>query len=157
MKKVYIVFMLLFSLSLFGCGKEYYGVLELELKDDSIPSSTYNIKLDFDKGSLYTKLVRNCSTIECNNNASEKNITITHEEMQKVWNITKRDDYEDKKSYLIKALQNLSEDSKVMANKKDYEDYWNDIYLENDLNSDSVVTYREFANHWLDVLLKDNK
>lgn len=125
-------------------------VLEYEYTENYIPPVTYKIKLSFSTGELYVYEYHSCSAVDCDGDSFENAVFLTDQELEKISIITKENNYD--KEYLSSALSSLVRDTDEMAQIDDA--LW-EYYKDCDFNDDGVVTYREFGNNYLDMIIEE--
>ena len=122
--------------------------IHITYDDQSIPSTTYNIQINRRTKKMTVLENHSCSTVDCNNEIIENEITLTNEEFGIIQKILK---LEKEKENLVSALSSLAEGEKELYKKG--EDYFEE---EEDLNHDGLVTSREFGLFYLKSILEEN-
>ena len=125
--------------------KPYSGELKFEYTDEYVPTTTYNVKLDYETGELSVSSDK-CGILADGASCSENNesIVLTDKEMKKVWWITREENYDQEE--LVNALETIAisseheSDETVNCGKSE------------EINCRSV-DYRATGNSMLDDLL----
>lgn len=143
-KKKVLMYFIILILVLIVIDKIF--VIEISYKTTREPYSTYNVEIS--KITKKLKMYENnyCVDDECNNELIRKSIKLTDREYSYIKDIL-RQNYN--KESFMNAISALVKDEAKMfeADEEGYEE-------SDDLNSDGVVTYREFADSFLEILAK---
>lgn len=126
----------------------FFGKIVISYNDNSMPSSSYKGIIEKISRTGYIEEKRYCGTADCNSPSTHKyNFRLTKNEYKKIIKLYKLNN-----KSISDILIYISKDNKTMC-KVD-----NDSLCEStdDLNKDKIVTYREFANNWLDIIIKEN-
>ncbi|MDO4753341.1 MAG: hypothetical protein Q4A36_03910 [Candidatus Saccharibacteria bacterium] len=126
--------------------------LEYEYNDGGDPATIYKVKLNYGTKKLSVYEHHFCNVPECEEIEEERTITLTDDELKKILDITGKANY--KIDYLTVALNALAHGIDVMVNQKD--ETWND-YKGYDLNDNGTVTYTEFGDGVLDIIIKEQE
>ena len=126
----------------------------LKVSEDYLPASTIFIKINPNNKKMYVKETRYssayCEKSTCDPTVTEKNTVLNEEEFKLVKKILRKFLLsKEEKEDLAEALTTIADDDKVFYKKEDQ--YYEQ---EVDLNNDGIITSREFAYNWLNVILK---
>ncbi len=128
--------------------KPYSGELEYEYADDYAPTTTYNVKLDYETGELFVSSDE-CGALadEISCSGSSRSIVLTDKEMKKIWWIT-RGEYDKEK--LTTALDTITR-----SDDENEEDDEGEAMKCKDSESTKClyVDYRTTGNNLLDEIL----
>lgn len=127
-------------------------ILEYTYSDEGTATTKYEIKLKNNK-ELYVKEISNCVVVNCESKTKENKIKINDSEKEKISKIISKDNYD--KKILSTALSAIVRNSEVMAKKEAYASTWDITYKDADKDSDGVVTYREFGDSFLDIIINN--
>ena len=121
-------------------------IIKIKYRTNLEPVHYYSVEISRINKKL--KIVENkyCSEEDCNDELVRKSINLTNQEYAYIKNILSQD-YD--KATFMNAISALTKDDKEMFSRgqNGYED-------KDDLNKDGVITYREFANSYLEILSK---
>lgn len=144
MKKKVLKYFLILILAFIVIDKIF--IIKISYKTTKEPISSYNVEIS--RLTKKLKMYENnfCVGVDCNDELIRKNIKLTDNEYSYIKEILRKD--YNKESF-IKAISSLVKEDTKMFNKGEegYEE-------SDDLNSDGVITYREFANSFLKILAK---
>lgn len=119
-------------------------IKDFSYEDNFIPPTIYKLKLNSGTKELTGTIHNTCSYTNCNGRKYECSVTFDDTEYEKIMIL-----WEDKEA-IAPILDSFCKDGEVLyesfeeADEKDI-----DIYNRMDANSDGKITYREFANDWL--------
>lgn len=121
-------------------------IIKIKYRTNLEPVYYYSVEIS--RISKKLKIVENkyCSEEDCNDELVRKSINLTNQEYAYIKNILSQN-YD--KATFMNAISALTKDDKEMFSRGQdgYED-------KDDLNKDGVITYREFANSYLEILSK---
>ncbi len=129
--------------------------------DYGIPGTTYIVKIDFDKKSLWVKESPGCSYEDCEISPTENSTTLTDDEIKMIDKILERIDFDKENSYMdlkthfSAALSEIVQDKSVFYSKAKNAEMYEKYYKEDDADGDGIVTCREFGDHYLEVIIED--
>ena len=123
-------------------------IKDFSYEDHYTPPTNYKLKLNSKTKELTGSIHNTCSYTDCKGRVYECSITLDDTEYEKVLLL-----WEDQET-LAPILDSFCKDKEVLYKsfeESDEEDIT--IYNRMDSNSDGKITYREFANDWLNDVL----
>lgn len=137
------------------------GVLNYHLESMGTPGGSYDVSINFSTKVVEVREVNYCSALDCESTTYNNKIELTDDELVKVRKIVEKIDFSDDtndknsdvKEHLSMALASIVRGDEVMHTRSESKEYYDDLYGEDDLNKDGVVTRREFGDSCLDTTL----
>ena len=134
-----ILIILLILAILYGISIKHYFY-----SNDNAPLTKYKVSINTLTKKMKGEFYHSCSAVNCLNSTKKYSITLTEDEYKKIIKLWKD------KETLSQSFEGLCADDKVFY--KSFEDSREDSiedYKKLDLNSDGIITSREFANQML--------
>lgn len=144
MKKNFLYFCILLIVGLIICA--FYATIRFDYTNDIIPPTTYHVRVNRFTKSMSIHEYHSCSTIDCKGTTNSYKIKLDNDEYLYLSNILKN---HYSMNELVTALSYIGKDSDVFCTNQD------DFYdLEEDVNHDGKVTYREIGDSRLYQIYK---